>query len=51
MSRLIDFKQYKFERKQFQVFLYDLSVDDDRDPLERVLFKHPSDLGEDLVSS
>ena len=42
---------HKFYRKRFQVFLYDLSIDDDRDPLERVLFKHPSDLGEDLVSS
>ena len=34
----------------FQVFLYDISIDDDRDPLERVLFKFPPDLGEDMVS-
>merc|ERR1711953_781401 len=35
--------------KDVQVFLYDLSIDDDRDPLERVLFKHPSNLREDLT--
>ena len=34
----------------FQVYLYDISIDDDRDPLERVLFKFPPDLGEDMVS-
>ena len=34
---------------EVQVFLYDLSLDDDRDPLERVLFKHPVTLAEDEV--
>ena len=33
----------------FQVYLYDISIDDDRDPLARVLFKYPPDLGEDMV--
>ena len=32
-----------------QVYLYDISIDDDRDPLARVLFKYPPDLGEDMV--
>ena len=34
---------------EVQVFLYDLSLGDDRDPLERVLFKHPVTLAEDEV--
>ena len=34
---------------EVQVFLYDLSLGDDRDPLERVLFKHPVTMAEDEV--
>ena len=37
------------QNRLFQVYLYDISIDDDRDPLARVLFKYPPDLGEDMV--
>ena len=36
---------------EVQVFLYDLTLGDDRDPLERVLFKYPGTMAEDEVRS